>query len=286
MALSVMGGCQATLFVIKAMELVIALILTMSTLLLILSRPRLRKQHYIFPFNLTLADLTGVLAYAFIEIMRYHNQGIIYATDLLALPSILVMTVIVSNMSILLVAIYQLITIRIDPFGVKNIITTPRCIITCAVTWFIVAGLGIAVYRFSYQYDIMYSCIIVVSLVATSICYIFIYRSVARVESNGNIQLEERKKENQRVLRTFCMVMGTTVLFMLYPVGFGLCRYLIHYTLPLELHFCIVYIQETMVITNYIANSLIYWWRLKDFRSVITTFIKGCNTSGTHVIEM
>ena len=41
----------------------------------------------------------------------------------------------VSLINIFFVAVYQLITIRIDPFGVRNIITTPRCFVACIASW-------------------------------------------------------------------------------------------------------------------------------------------------------
>ena len=195
---------------------------------------------------------------------------------------VLFTSLLVSNLSILQVAFYQLITITIDPFGVKNIITTTRCVITCIVTWLVSGGFVVTVKFTSGRYSLVIMCLITISLATTSICYIFIYRSVAKVEYNGNGQLEERKKENQRVLRTFCIILGTTVFFMLYPIVYGCFQ--VYYPGDSFLD-CLYDAQEMMIITNYIVNNIIYWWRLKEFRSLISTCTKRCNTVNPQVIE-
>lgn len=51
---------ERILLVIVRTELGVGLVLTSSTLIIILSHPRFRRRHHIFPFNLSLADLAGV----------------------------------------------------------------------------------------------------------------------------------------------------------------------------------------------------------------------------------
>ena len=100
--------------------------------------------------------------------------------------------------------------------------------------------------------------------VITGLCYIFIYRSIAKVPCDGRLT-QERKKENQRVLRTFGLVFGTTVLCWVCPwVTWSLMTFQ-----GVENH-CLIHAADLMININWIANSIIYWWRLEEFRSMFT----------------
>lgn len=193
-------------------------------------------------------------------------------------------SVMVSNVSILLVAIYQLITIKVDPFDVKNIITTTRCVITCVLTWVLSVGLSIGVYAVTHVYRTMMLYITIISLATTSICYVVIYRSIAGVSSDGNVQLEERKKENKRVLQTFCLILGTSVFFSLYPITtWAILSYVYTYEIwEDDDNACYLLGEEIMLSANWIANCVIYWWRLKEFRSMIS----GCKRRSNAVEPM
>ena len=53
---------------VKLAALIICVLLMTTTLVLIVSHRRLRKQHNIFPFNLVLADLLGVVTFMAVDI--------------------------------------------------------------------------------------------------------------------------------------------------------------------------------------------------------------------------
>ena len=55
---------------VQMVVLIICLVLVTATLVLILSNRRLRKQHNIFPSNLMLADLLGVVTFMVRDSMR------------------------------------------------------------------------------------------------------------------------------------------------------------------------------------------------------------------------
>ena len=123
----------------------------------------------------------------------------------------------ISLLSVVLVTGYQFITIRVDPFGALNIITTPRLIATCVGTW--VLSFSVSSTIIEAPSDRIYSfllCIALTTTIITGLCYVFIYRSVAMVPCDGNIT-QERKEGNQRVLRTFGLIFGTTVLCWICP---------------------------------------------------------------------
>ncbi|XP_041468595.1 uncharacterized protein LOC121418677 [Lytechinus variegatus] len=269
-----MNTCKDYILLIKRIELGIAFVFISTTLLLILGCPRFRQRHHIFSFNLALADLVGVVIYVIFEVKRIRNQvGSPVITDVL-IPAVY-SSFLVSNISVLLVAVYRFITIKVDPFGVKNIITTTRCVLCCIGSW-IFAGLLALLYKRTIHYHVIPFYTTTISLTTTSICYVFIYRSVAKVSSDGNSQLDERKKENQRVLRTFLMILGTTVFFSLYPMGLWL--YLSR-NLKSDLSPCYILTEELVITTNWISNCIIYWWRLREFRDMIFVWTRRCNAT-------
>ena len=59
--------CDVPLLVIKRTTLAISILLMTTTLILIPFHRRLRKQHYIFPYNLVLSDLIGAMAFVILE---------------------------------------------------------------------------------------------------------------------------------------------------------------------------------------------------------------------------
>ena len=173
-------------------------------------------------------------------------------------------------------AVYQLITIRIDPFGARHIITTPRCLAACAVTWAVAFVLSIPFLFVSDENVIIVLNIGVIIVVAgTGICYCLVYNDVARGARMGvEDQCEGRRKENKKILRTFGIVYGTTAYFVLsalivqdvneFSPTLSTCSLRI-------LH----HLFDVLSTSNVVANSVIYWWRLKEFRSIISKCYRG-----------
>ena len=181
-------------------------------------------------------------------------------------------SLLVSALSILEVAVYQLITIQVDPFGIRHIITSPRCIATCLLTWLFATGWSCIS---KLAVDEPYSTFIVavaisVTVIATGICYFLIYRAVAQPPVGTRIS-PERVAENKRLVRTFGMVYGTTfcawvcIATVMFP--------LIGLNVTVETSPCfwtlMQRVTELIYVTNWVANSFIHWWRLKEFRTVI-----------------
>ena len=164
-----------------------------------------------------------------------------------------------SIISTLLVAVYQFVSIRLDPFGTRNIITTPRCVAACVVTWVFSGALSMLFFLPSFY--IVCSVVFCSVQSVTSTCYFVIYYGVSKVPCTDNVQLRQRKAENQRILRTFGLILGTSVACWVLP--------LVSWIMSATNHGnpCIETGANVMICMNLCANSLIYWWRLKEFRS-------------------
>lgn len=107
---------------------------------------------------------------------------------------------------------------------------------------------------------------IVTLLLVTGVLYITIYRAVSRSMNHT----EQRLAENKRILKTFALVYCTTLISMGIIGLLGL----------LELVYKFMGVPESIIVymrcyegisvsLNTMSNSLIYWWRLQEFRSVI-----------------
>ena len=169
-------------------------------------------------------------------------------------------------------AVYQLITIRIDPFGARHIITTPRCLAACVATWVIAQVLSIP---YILQNGDKIGTILAnfgfsLVITITGICYCLIYRAVAKRTGGGmENQIAERCEENKKILRTFGFVYGTNAAFAIFVV---IVLDILLFNKP---SYCLEGILrrvvEVLLTSNSMVNSIIYWWRLKEFRSILST---------------
>ena len=172
-----------------------------------------------------------------------------------------------SILSIALVAVYQLILIRIDPLGTRHIITTPRCLATCVVTWTVATAIAFTGREITENPDIVSVIGAGVTLTTTGICYVLIYRAVAEkqhMRGGSNI--------HKRVLRTFGIVYVTTLfiwIFLSSLIGAMIALDDIH--LSCDVLWNLSTVHSLLVELNWIGNSAIYWWRLREFRSILSS---------------
>ena len=182
----------------------------------------------------------------------------------------------VSPLSVLLVAVYQLINIRIDPFGSRGIITTPRCFGACGATWVIaLCPAVLSAYFPNAEVRVtLFALFTAIVVITTGICYVLISRSITQ-SLVGESDRQARHKENRKVLRTFGLVYGSTFVSWLITIllvatrsGLGASGCL----------FVLLFAPEVMVTTlNWYSNTIIYWWRLKEFRAVLLSVTKSSN---------
>lgn len=185
-----------------------------------------------------------------------------------------------SNISILLVAAYQLITLSIDPFGVNGIITTPRCLATSLILWILTVGLGTSFVTLKDEHPGIFILVVAINFLvtlATGICYLVIFNAISK---KSGALVRARRDENRQILRTLGLIYGTNLL------AFALIAILqmyIEFSYLDDLTFChrlpVVYSMEIVYLVDWFGNTLVYWWRLKDFRS----FFRKCGLNQNSV---
>eukprot|EP00057_Strongylocentrotus_purpuratus_P025280 XP_011679754.1 PREDICTED: uncharacterized protein LOC105445657 [Strongylocentrotus purpuratus] len=239
------------------------------TMTCILFNKKLRKPTNIIPFNIILCDFITVFTHCVLFVLLIDGVSssfsrlVIYTADF------------VSVINILLAAVHQFITIRVDPFGAHGIITTPRIIAACVTTWLLCIPIA---YPISTTQDLFAFYISAVStdvvlLLITGLFYLFVYTTVSKGPPGVKFS-EQRKLENRKVFTTIAFVYVTTLFFRtIYRVEYviAVCNnYSISHILIGNIFFSI----GTM------SNSLVYWWRLKEFRSMLTK----CRNTRTDVM--
>ena len=169
-----------------------------------------------------------------------------------------------------MVAVYQFITIRVDPFGSRHLITTPRCIGACVMSWALPFIFFLAIRaqdKNAENYLMIFLSLEGLKLLligVTGIIYALVYHSVTKSASK-NPAMRERQGENKRLLRTFWFIYGTT--FVVFVAGCSVS--LSSLNSPPDQVGCFNMLGSTLIELNALCNVLIYWLRLKEFRSLI-----------------
>ncbi|XP_041460087.1 uncharacterized protein LOC121411423 isoform X1 [Lytechinus variegatus] len=248
---------------------IVGIVVTTITLLTVACHRRFRKKHFIFAFNIVLSDLlldAIILVYYTCTEMRCRLSRYQAVLHVLFQASNLV-----STAHVLLVAVDQFIAFKVDPFGARNILTNSRRIIICLTTWMIMIAVGLSAWflHHTFKDDVrFYTCNSL--LLFTGLCYILIYRTIARSPpGSNNTQLQERRKRMERVLQNYTLILSTDLLLFTLPdiVNFVNEYYIGHkhgYTLCFHQAWIIA---QTL---NTITNSFIYWWRVKEFNAFLT----------------
>ena len=177
----------------------------------------------------------------------------------------------VAAISTLLVAAYQLVSLKVDPLGTRNVITAPRCIATCVVTWVLSASLlvGSATALPDDSFAIFNSVFFCSLLCTTCVCYVLVSYSVSRVLLGGDEWLQERKAAIKRVLRTFGLILAVSVICWIVPLTFWIVWAADRY------NECLAYGSDLMIVVTRCANVLIYWWGIKEFRAVLSVCVSS-----------
>ena len=118
----------------------------------------------------------------------------------------------VSTGSIFLVGIDQFIAFKIDPFGTRNILSKPRRIFICFITWLIMLLVSTCNLVVSTDPRGVRFALSNLSIVLTGVCYFLVYKTISKAPpcTWGNL-LRERRKENKQVVITYTLILGTTL---------------------------------------------------------------------------
>ncbi|XP_041453089.1 uncharacterized protein LOC121406137 [Lytechinus variegatus] len=229
-------------------------VLSLCTMLRIILHKNLRKQSSIIPFNIVLCDFISI-ALRYIPPSNKRQINVIIYTALLGSD-------LTSLLNILLVALQQFITIRVDPFGARGIITTPRTVAACVLSWIVplsfTALLALNQTGIASIFLIMDTTI----LVTIGIFYLFLYRAISKGPPGVHIS-KQRKQENRQVFVTIVLVYVTTLIFRM------MFR-LLHLAMELFIGYQFLWPLTNIAITfSVVSNSLVYWWRLEEFRLIL-----------------
>ncbi|XP_041453354.1 uncharacterized protein LOC121406379 [Lytechinus variegatus] len=232
---------------------VISCVLTLITMLCIILNKNFRKSTNIIPFNIVLCDFVMVMTLSVHFLDNSPTDAafvLIYVADF------------ASVLSILLAAVHQFTTIRLDPFGTRGLITTPRVIVACIISWVVFTPAGIFFRRIQ-NYKVFYVASAssdTALLVLTGFFYGFVYTTISSGPAGISFS-NQRKLENRRVFVTISLIYVTTLFFrVVYRLLYVLAGFLD--SIDFILVGNIIYDIGTM------SNSLVYWWRLKEFRSL------------------
>ena len=175
----------------------------------------------------------------------------------------------VSSASVLLVALDQFIVFKLDPFGVRRILTKSRRILISLLSWMtmLVVATCVVMIRANSLGARFY--LISFSTIFTGVFYVLVYRAIARKSPLGNSQVRKRREENRRVLRTYSFILGTTLVLSTFP---AVTCFIFYYNKNQTLLICAVEGLVLMATLNTIANNIIYWWRLRGFRAIFTCY--------------
>ena len=189
----------------------------------------------------------------------------------------------VSMLSILLVAVYQFITIRVDPFGSRHLITTPRCIGACVLSWAVPFVVFFAIREQGKDGEYMkilipFEVLGTLPALLIGIVYVLIYKSVANSSSN-NPAMKERQRENKRLLCTYAIICGTTlVVVVLFCI---IAMPSVQSLLDLG---CVQMASTSLLELNLLCNVLVYWLRLKEFRSLIKKCLRKNRVEALNIV--
>ncbi|XP_072173922.1 uncharacterized protein [Diadema setosum] len=182
----------------------------------------------------------------------------------------------VSCLSLLFVAVYRFITIRVDPFGRRNIVTTPRCVATCLSAWLLNTPHVI----FTDEVVIAYvaSTSIILVMFSTGLAYALIYLDISRAANHGSATDRRKMDENKRLLRTFAFMYITSILVWVWTG-----TYYIIATSKFAPEW-LLQASEWTININLVLNPSIFVWRSREFRAMIKSWIRGRKTGVVAVV--
>ncbi|XP_041480133.1 adrenocorticotropic hormone receptor-like [Lytechinus variegatus] len=274
-------------WVIPLLMGVLGVILNLLSMGAILSFRALRKIKNMFIFHLSFCD--------FVSSISIMITYVIYLTPLELSTMYLQLTFAVSlSMSLvttLAIAVERFILFYLDPFGNRKIITPFRAILALLVAWACVGGvfylLGTTFRKSVYAYlvgKVIFSFSIFIIITVTISLYMIIYKKVTSASKglgSSDTFLQRRFKMHQKIIVTFSLVVGTT----------GLCWSPLTVTeifkgLPAvndkAWYFALDRVFFSILCINQVLNPIIVWSRLTEFRNRL----KLCRRDGTGTTNM
>ncbi|XP_033110405.1 beta-4C adrenergic receptor-like [Anneissia japonica] len=250
-----------------------AIILNFIVMVIFATSKKLWKKQNIFIFSLVMTDILGNLGMCLGVFEKSTKENIHYESHgnhgeviwiYVAFSS-------TSMLTLAAVAMDRFIALVWKPFNYDCIITVRRCIIVCIMLWiipFITYSL-IGVQHMTMLFSISFY----LSLLLISCLYIKIFQCLNKSNSAVLQQNPEECKRSKKLLKTFLIIIGAFVICWL-PISVqnviftaGECG---------NSKNCLTILSIFMNIStlNSLANPIIYWLRLSEFRSAVLTFFQ------------
>ncbi|XP_041472896.1 uncharacterized protein LOC121422124 [Lytechinus variegatus] len=260
------SACSSDVFdLLILIQVSIAGVLPVLTVISIIFNKELRKQQTIMPINIILCDLVLVAIHLYV-FAASDQSGHWFFTLLVMLITPLDFT---ATLSILLAAVIPFITIRFDPFGIRHLITTPRIIVACILSWFLPAVIICPFINPSVTNQLLILAGVDYGfLLLTGLCYALIYLAISSDQSILTMS-EERRRENKKVFHTIVLVYLTTLV----PKSIYLAAFLIYMYGASD---CFMIVGQLTYHLTMVLNTLVYWWRLEEFKSLFARWKQWC----------
>ncbi|XP_063964348.1 adrenocorticotropic hormone receptor-like [Lytechinus pictus] len=269
----------------------------LATVCAILLNKALRKEQHIFTFNMALADCISAVSMFIFNLYEIPEDLFEIGEDSW-IESLGTTGLLISILSTLAIAFERLIILRIDALGSRRIVTARRSIAVCVVVWIVVPVIYFLILGFNLFNspisealgNVVFSCIILSSLLITAICYILIYKNITTISENVGLNdaaLQRRAKNSKKVLVTFALVVASTSVCWIIMC----CIVFVDYILYVYYHqdhretlwFLVLFeIANVLIIINAILNPVIIWLRLTDFRAQLRACFERLGCRKTH----
>ncbi|XP_033122533.1 G-protein coupled receptor 12-like isoform X2 [Anneissia japonica] len=175
-------------------------------------------------------------------------------------------TLLISLFAVSCVAIDRYIALVWAPMKYHLIVTPKSCtlavIIVIASQTFV--GILLNLYR---QCEICFPMILFLYIALNVTLYIVIYKSIGNNRKSISIP-RHTLDESKRLLRTFCIIVGVFTL-TLGLVCFMYIFLIVNGTIPDPKTVITYYLCYFLMTINSLANPIIYWFRLSEFRKAV-----------------
>ncbi|XP_054766134.2 uncharacterized protein LOC129273115 [Lytechinus pictus] len=259
----------------------IAIVCNAITVIVIIASKTLRKTQNIFLWNIAFSDFVATFMTVFTLLYRHFTRE--YISDQTGvLIRVSYLTGICSTVS---VALHRIFVIRFDPFNTRKLFTGPRCIFVCIIFWAVLLTFSFAIQAFARQTYFAVSAILPLATFGahclSAVCYAVVYMTISGAARKAGLSgdtLEQRVKQNKKVLMTFALVVGTNILCwtpfcVRLIIGYVRPEWIVPVSYPYpDPTLWFIRLENAALCfqgVNGILNPLIYFTRLTGFRQLL-----------------
>lgn len=243
----------------------------------ILKNPSLRKRQNYLILNLAVGDL--VLTAAGMPLYAVYTVGEMDRTCVNIVSRLrgfnLNFSIVVSLLTLCAISIERLAVI-VWPLKYRNIINNQRLVVAIAISWIVSSIYGIVIATDLHTHsNLVYRVFTLVSLTGMALCYIIIVlcyviiliKSIRMTYERRALAPSHHDNTDRRVALTVAMII---VLFTVTWSPFVFFRFFAGYQDRLWLK-----VSELLALSNSAFNSIIYFFRTKEYRVALRHLMRG-----------